>query len=268
MPNTGNIIVTERDANPYSSTYNTTRTRTYQDWGRCVPEIGNYKVKTTSASYPNRTVECNGYTRLSRSEVMDRNCETAIVGNCIEIIDDETFTNCYHLANVALSSNITTIGDYAFSTCNNLTGINIPNSVTSFGMGVFFSCTSLPRINIPNGVTVISTQLFYNCISLTSITIPNSVTIIGENAFEQCYGLTSITIPSSVTEIKRYAFKNCSGLTSITCLATTPPTLNISQESTFEGTGNCPIYVPTASVNAYKTSWNTYASRIQAIPTP
>jgi len=38
--------------------------------------------------------------------------------------------------------------------------------------------------------------------------------------------------------------------------------------SALENTNNCPIYVPSASVNAYKTAtnWSTYASRIQAIP--
>jgi len=36
----------------------------------------------------------------------------------------------------------------------------------------------------------------------------------------------------------------------------------------FYATNNCPIYVPAASVNAYKTAtnWKSYASRIQAIP--
>jgi len=35
----------------------------------------------------------------------------------------------------------------------------------------------------------------------------------------------------------------------------------------FNETNNCPIYVPTSSVDAYKTAtgWNSYSSRIQAI---
>ena len=79
-------------------------------------------------------------------------------------------------------------------------------------------------------------------------------------------GLTSVIIGSGVTNIEQYAFENCSGLTSITCLATTPPTL-VSYNA-FSNTNNCNIYVPSASVNAYKSAsgWSTYASRIQAIP--
>ena len=45
---------------------------------------------------------------------------------------------------------------------------------------------------------------------------------------------------------------------------TTPPTLS---SNALDYTNNCPIYVPSASVNAYKSAnnWSTYASRIQAI---
>ena len=32
----------------------------------------------------------------------------------------------------------------------------------------------------------------------------------------------------------------------------------------FDNTNECPIYVPSAAVEAYKTAWSAYASRIQA----
>jgi len=65
-----------------------------------------------------------------------------------------------------------------------------------------------------------------------------------------------------MTSIGDQAFYNCNKLTSITCLATTPPTLG---SNVFYSTNNCPIYVPSGSVNAYKSSWSDYASRIQSI---
>jgi hypothetical protein len=36
----------------------------------------------------------------------------------------------------------------------------------------------------------------------------------------------------------------------------------------FDGTNNCSIYVPSDSVDAYKSApyWSNYASRIQAMP--
>lgn len=76
----------------------------------------------------------------------------------------------------------------------------------------------------------------------------------------------TFVLPVTLTSIGDDCFNYSSNLTSIICMATTPPTLG---DSAFKNTNNCPIYVPTESVNTYKTAenWSTYASRIQAIPT-
>jgi len=68
-----------------------------------------------------------------------------------------------------------------------------------------------------------------------------------------------------VTNIGDSVFANCRSLTSVTCEATTPPTLN--GDLVFDNTNSCPIYVPSASVQAYKSAqhWLNYESRIQAI---
>ena len=112
--------------------------------------------------------------------------------------------------------------------------------------------------------TSIGQIAFLNCIGLTNITIPDSVTSIGNTAFSKCTGLTNVTIGNGVTSIGDYAFSGCSRLTSITIQATTPPTLGTSP---FKNTNNCPVYVPSESLEAYKTAtnWKTYASRIQSI---
>ena len=100
---------------------------------------------------------------------------------------------------------------------------------------------------------------------LLGIEIGDAITSIGRYAFPYCTGLTSCTIGSGVTSIGDSAFQICTSLTSITVNATTPPTLG---SVAFDNTNDCPIYVPSASVNTYKTAsgWSTYASRIQAIP--
>ena len=118
---------------------------------------------------------------------------------------------------------------------------------------------------IGNCVTSIGVHAFGGCSGLTSITIPNSVTSIDAFAFQSCDSLTSVTIGSGVTSISIYAFNYCTGLTSITVNAITPPTLGAYA---FDYTNDCPIYVPSGSVNAYKSTsgWSSYASRIQAIP--
>ena len=124
--------------------------------------------------------------------------------------------------------------------------------------------TNLVTVEIGDCVTSIDNSAFQSCSSLSSVTIPNSVTSIGINAFMSCTSLTSCTIGSGVTSIGDSTFYECTGLTSITINATVPPSVSWG---TFDG--SYPIYVPSESVEAYKTAdvWKfVYASRIQAIP--
>ena len=168
------------------------------------------------------------------------------------------------IVTVNIPSGFTSIGGSAFSGCSNLTSVTIPDSVTSIGQSTFQGCTSLTSITIPNNVTSIGQYAFKGCTSLTSVTLPNSITRIETDTFYQCRGLTSITLPSGMTYIGANAFYQCRGLTSITVEATTPPSV-FNNSFTYT---NCPIYVPSESVETYKTTgnWVTYASRIQAIP--
>lgn len=181
-----------------------------------------------------------------------------------------------NVAYVAVSSGITSatfkdstigIGKYAFESCSRLRSIDIPSSITGISDYAFYNCSGLTSVTIGSGVTTISDSAFSDCKKLKSVTIPNSVTSIGGSAFGYCSGLTSVTIGSGVTSISGYgAFYNCSSLTSVTINAVTPPTLG---SSVFGNTNNCPIYVPSGSVDTYKAAsgWSNYATRIQAIPT-
>ena len=116
-------------------------------------------------------------------------------------------------------------------------------------------------------IEVLNNFLFSGCETLRTITLPNKLKSIGEiggNVFDSCHGLIEITIPSSVTSIGNSSFFDCDSLTSVRCLPATPPSLGIG---VFAGSKNAVIYVPAASVDAYKTAqgWSEYADRIQAI---
>ena len=217
------------------------------DWGDA--DISNL----TSISYDSFW-ECSSLTSVT-------------IPNSVTSIGVGAFGRCSGLTSITIPDSVTSISQQAFYNCTSLTSIDIPDSVTSIGFATFQGCSGLTSVTIPSGVTIIYSNTFYSCGSLTSIEIPNGVTSIGGSAFNSCYRLLSITIPNSVTSIDYSAFQNCSGLTSVTVNATTPPTLVSSD--VFDNTNNCPIYVPAASVNAYKAAsiWSTYASRIQAIPT-
>lgn len=339
MANTGNIIVTERDINPNSPTYNQTRTRTYQDLEDC-PITGMFKLYYTTTNGDGQ-IDCDGDSTLHKTETQNilSDMVTAEIGRCVTRIEYETFkfeynetsklvsvsipntvvhigvnafgycrnltsviipnsvreiwtmafNGCSGLTSVSIGNSVTEIADQVFSGCTSLNNVVIPNSVTDFGEWVFADCTSLTNVTLPNGISAIPNRTFYNCTGLTTFNITNNITSIGELAFYNCTGLTSVTIPNSVTSIGYQTFCECSGLSSviipdsvtsindgafwgctslnsITVNATTPPTL--LGNYVFRDTNDCPIYVPSSSVNAYKTAnkWSTYASRIQAIP--
>lgn len=199
-------------------------------------------------------------------------------------IDDGAFAECSELVSVTIPETVTSIGESAFESCFKLTDVMIPSSVTKIGFSAFASCTSLTSIVIPAQVTTIEGFTFCSCYSLVNVTIPEGVTSIGFDAFDMCTSLTSITIPNSVTTIERrafaesgltgivipenvnsineWAFNGCSALTHITVHAVIPP--SDVTASTFANTNDCLIYVPSESLNAYKTAagWNNYASRI------
>jgi hypothetical protein len=86
-----------------------------------------------------------------------------------------------------------------------------------------------------------------------------------------CKSLTTLSIPSGVESIGYYAFCECSGLTSIMFNSATPATIvlgDFGYNKFLNDTNNCPVYVPSGSVNIYKeaTGWTDYADRIQAKP--
>ena len=178
------------------------------------------------------------------------------------------------MTSITISNSVTSIGDYAFDGCTVLTGITIPNSVTSIGEYVLSYCDDVLNIAVDSSNTIYDSRNNCNAIIETNTNkliqgcsttvIPNDVTSIDNGAFYGLYSLTSITIPSSVTSIGDEAFYECDELTSVIINATTPPTLG---DDAFYDTNDCPIYVPSGSVETYKSAsgWSSLASRIQAI---
>ena len=124
---------------------------------------------------------------------------------------------------------------------------------TAFGGNT--EITSFNELRYFIGLTQIEEYAFQNCIGLTSMEIPDFITSIGESAFDGCTGLISITIPNSVTSIGVQVFASCTGLISITSENINPPILGASA---FSGTPLENIYVPSESVDTYKTAGLEY----------
>lgn len=147
-----------------------------------------------------------------------------------------------------------------FDGCGSLKAMVIPDGNTWLNNNTFLGCARMKYMSLPNGVTSIPYSFAETCARLERITLPESVTSIGERAF---YGhaMGSVTIPRAVTAIDKQAFypaytyagKNAE----IHMTPATPPTLANSSGfyKAFE------IYVPSESMEAYKTAtnWSSFA---------
>ena len=198
-----------------------------------VPSFASYNIPAETA-FGGALVVFNSYTDGKGKIIFDR--------DVTELVN--SFQGCTNLHTITLPHTVAYIGGYSFAGCENLTG----------------------TIIIPEGQTKINNAAFQGCTSLTGVEIPEGVTYVGSRVFSGCTSLTELTFPKSLTSISYNAAYGCSGLTRITVLAETPPK---GGTNLFTGS-ECPIYVPAASVEAYKAAqyWSDYADRIQALPQP
>lgn len=181
--------------------------------------------------------------------------------------EDETLVKVIDrsIAEITIPAEVKNIGSYTFFGCRSLVSVILHNEITTIVQSAFQSCVTLSNINIPDSVTTIGSGAFADC-ALQSIHIPNIVKL-DTACFQSCRQLESVEIPSTVTTINNQVFNNCNALTTVIVRPTTPPTLGTNVFA--NNASGRKIYVPSESVNAYKTAtnWSAYAADIEAIPT-
>ena len=268
-----------------------------------VTTIGEYAFNNcsglTSCTIPDSVTSIGAYTFNDCSSLIAASLPSGLTS-----IAASLFRGCLRLLSITIPSGVTSIGGSAFYSCRSLTSITV-NAITPPTLGsdvfadtnececpIYVPATSVDaykeavaegwsnyasRIQaIPNSpcdeptppVSANKLDATYN--DGTSFSIPcdddSSLTRSMITAHTTSYyDMITAIIGNCVTEIGFSAFQSCYNLTSVTVNASTPPTLG---GYAFDATNNCPIYVPAASVDAYKaaTIWSNYASRIQAIP--
>ena len=259
---------------------------------------GNNNRKITSVILP-ETVETIGEGAFANCEAL-----TSIQMDGVKYILKSAFYSC-GFETLSLHEGLVGISSHAFQWCHNLRSVQIPESVITLGYPFYFyenpfeSCPALESFSgkfatddgrallsgngagyrdvlvafaagameggtytVPDGVLSIAARAF-NHAKLAEVDL-NEVTYLFEYAFSDS-DLKRIHIPSTVTGLGAYALANCPDLEYIRIDVTT--SLPSIGTGVFDGS-TCPIYVPAAWLQVFKTAdrWSAYADRYQALP--
>ena len=167
-------------------------------------------------------------------------------------LPDEAFAHFYNLRSVVLPQGLQKLNYMALANCKSLESITIPASVQEIGMSAFENCYLLEEVIFDgnSSLTTIGNGAFYSCHELQRIAIPEGVTTIGKLAFYACTYLDEVELPASVRSLGDNAFAQCSRMKQMHVKAVVPPAI---ESKTFDRVSRLmPIYVPDASVAAYK----------------
>lgn len=186
--------------------------------------------------------------------------EVDLPGN-ITVIEKETFYECWKLSNAKIPKKVKSIGKYAFYSTK-INTLDLPHCLQTIGNSAFLNCKNITDIVIPGTVISIGQSAFQNCSSLVSVEIQEGVTVLSLACFSHCPLLSTVWLPNSVNKICELVFDGCPVLRDLYLKANIPP--EIHPHDVFGGNTGMNIWVPRASVDAYKEKWAKFKDNIKA----
>ena len=200
--NSGRTVIVEKDYNPTSQTYNTTRTRYVSDDERC--------VRDTHAAWTVVSWECeqDGPSTDPVWVETSRTCNQEGGYNTGYATVVETDTN----------PNSATYNTTRTSVVEDLVNCPLPTppTPTNYKLSYTLNDSTTGTIECDQTGSITATET-YNAdrAHFVTATVGDCVTSIGTRAFQDCTYMTSIKISSSVTDIGDIAFNRCSNLAEV-----------------------------------------------------
>ena len=183
-----------------------------------------------------------------------------------------TFTGCASLANVTIADRNSELilgkhdeddehyyysSDPMFADCplqSVYIGGNISYSTdANRGYSPFYRNTSLESVTITDKETEIPENEFYGCTNLKNVTLGDGIETIGSYAFSGCAALADFMFGSSLDSIGEEAFSDCTAMARLVSRTAEPPVCG-PQALDDINKWTCKLYVPDASINAYKAA--------------
>ena len=189
--------------------------------------------------------------------------EEVVLPETVTSIPANSFYGYTLLKKCLLPINTNTIGNYCLYNCLSLETVNLNDLGLLNNIGINAFENALIPVDLKlNSVQTIGERAFRNS-GVLSVEL-NSITTISRDAFASCVSLERAILGVNCGSIGNGVFYKCNSLLAVVVKNITPPTLG---SNVFGNTNNCSIYVPDASVEAYKTAtnWSSFASRIKGI---
>ena len=229
------------------------------------------KAIAVKSGMTNSSVASQSYTPAAQNITF---ADSTVKSICVTLFDTN---NDGEVSTTEAQAEVTIIGTDGFSGTA-ITSFNelqyFPN--VKLSTDAFKDCASLTSVIFPNPLQCLSSAQFKGCSNLVVTSLPNFANNeIPREFFYNCFNGVNITeIPASITSIGSGAFYGCRTMPKVKVLATTPPTLGskgafMTQTQASGGIENyyCEVYVPDASVNAYKAAsvWSELADHIHPL---
>lgn len=171
---------------------------------------------------------------------------TLTLPNTILSIDNYAFMHCELLQNVVFGEGLTSIGYSSFSHCFELDNFKLPESLEEIGEWAFYGNQTMTKVKIPEGVMTIGSYAFCG---------PRN----GSGDDGRLYGsIEKFVVGPNVEKLEGRVLGYQDNLQILVLNFPEPPTNQSSNLFSNTATENITIYVPDASLDAYKAcqDWN------------